>query len=80
MSEIEPTEFDATLQSLEGLTKTQIAELVAKHLSAEDAESFTVLAASLSFDALRFLSARVIVRERRGLLARRQGSRSARLP
>jgi hypothetical protein len=80
MGEIEPTDFDVTLQSLEGLTRTQIADLVAKHLSAEDAESFFVLAATLSLDALRFMSARVLLREPRVLLARRQGSLSARLP
>jgi len=61
MSEIEPTDFDATLKALEGLSRTQIAELASRHLSSEDAESFAVLAASLSLDALRFLSARVLV-------------------
>ena len=62
MGEIEQSDFDATLKSLEGLTRTQIGELVAKHLPSEDAESFATLVANLSLDALRFLSARVLVR------------------
>lgn len=74
MSEIEPTDFDVALRSLEGLTKTEIAELVVKHLSSEDAESFAALAASLSLDALRFLSARVLLREGRVQVAWRPGS------
>ena len=80
MSEIEPTDFDVALRSLEGLTRTQIAELVVKHLSSEDAESFAALAESLSLDALRFLSARVLLREGRVHVARRPGNLSARLP
>jgi hypothetical protein len=64
MSEIEPTEFEATLKSLEGLTRTQITELVAENLSPQHAKDFALLVASLSLEALRLCGARALLRER----------------
>jgi hypothetical protein len=69
MGEIEPTEFETTLRSLEGLTRAQIAERVAGSMSPQDAEYFARLVASLGLDALRLYGARALFRER-ALLAR----------
>jgi hypothetical protein len=65
-TESELTEYEATFTSLAGLTRAQIAGLVTEGVSREEAESFTVLVANLSDEALRFLSARALVRRRQG--------------
>jgi hypothetical protein len=64
-SEIDSRELEATLKTLAGLSRAQIADLVAKGIAPDDAASFRVLTQSLSDDGLRFLSARALIRQRR---------------
>ena len=59
-----PDEFDRVLASLDGLTREEIAELIRAHVPTKDADAFAVLIDGLSPDALRFLSARALVRLR----------------
>jgi len=63
--ELPLTEFEVVLQGLEGLTRGEIAEVVTAQISDKDAESFSVLLEGLSIEALRFVSARALVRQRR---------------
>jgi hypothetical protein len=72
--EIERTEFEATLSALQGLTRGQIAELVLRRVSPDDAASMYVLRQGLSLEALRFVSARALLRAR----PRSLGTRCAR--
>jgi hypothetical protein len=63
--EIEPTEFEVTLAALSGLTWGELAERVLEQISPGDAAAFATIADRLSLEALRFLSARTLVRQRR---------------
>jgi hypothetical protein len=58
----EPTEFEELFKTLDGLTRAQIAELVVAHIPKRDVASFVALATGLSIDALRFVSARTLLR------------------
>jgi hypothetical protein len=60
----ELTEFDELLDGLGALTRAELAELVASRIPAHDVPSFVVLASRLSIEALRFVSARTLLRER----------------
>jgi hypothetical protein len=59
---IEPTAFERTRTALESLTRAEIVERVSARISPEDAASFAVLSQGLSMEALRFLSARALLR------------------
>jgi hypothetical protein len=63
--EFGPTEFERLLHSLDGLTRSEIAELVMAGISGEEAATFALLTHGLSLDALRFVSARALMRFRR---------------
>ncbi|MDP9002504.1 MAG: hypothetical protein M3O46_20630 [Myxococcota bacterium] len=65
------TEFEQLLRGLQGLTRTELAELVTSRIPKEDALSFVVVATGLSLDALRFVSARTLLRHPAALLRRR---------
>lgn len=56
------TEFERLLVSLQGLTRTEIVNLVRESVSQRDAEVFAVQSAGLSLDTLRCASARVLLR------------------
>jgi hypothetical protein len=58
------SEFDLAWASLDGLSRQEIADLIKGHVSPRDAEAFAVLIEGLSADAVRFLSARALVRLR----------------
>jgi hypothetical protein len=58
------SDLDLALASLDGLTREQITDLIKAHVSPRDAEAFAVLLDGLSADAVRFLSARALVRLR----------------
>jgi hypothetical protein len=58
----EPTEFDELFRTLTGLTRAEIAELVIEHIPKRDVASFVQLATGLSIEALRFVSARALLR------------------
>jgi hypothetical protein len=62
--ELEPTEFEVTLAALSGLTRDQLAQRVLERISPQDAAAFATIANGLSLEALRFLSARTLVRQR----------------
>lgn len=57
------TEFEEVLDGLGALTRAELAELVISRIPAKDVPSFVVLASGLSIEALRFVSARTLVRE-----------------
>src|SRR5579864_2662951 len=58
----EPMALERTRATLESLTRAQIVERVTARISPEDAASFAVVSQGLSLEALRFLSARALVR------------------
>jgi hypothetical protein len=58
----EPTAFERVRRALESLTRAQIVERVIARISPDDAASFAVVSQGLSIEALRFLSARALVR------------------
>jgi hypothetical protein len=58
----EPTALERMRAALEKLTRAQIVERVIARISPEDAASFAVVSQGLSIEALRFLSARALVR------------------
>jgi hypothetical protein len=57
------TEFEELLQRLQWLTRAEIAELVTSWIPVQDAQSFAALADGLSIEALRFVSARALLRQ-----------------
>jgi hypothetical protein len=57
------TEFEELLQRLQDLTRAQIADLVRSRIPVQDAQSFAALADGLSIEALRFVSARTLLRQ-----------------
>lgn len=59
---VEETEFERLLDSLQGLTRTQIVDLVCESVSQKDAETFVMQSAGLSLEILRCASARVLLR------------------
>ena len=58
----EVTEFERLLGTLEGLTRAEIADMMVSRLPRKDAHGFIRLATGLSIDALRFVSARMLLR------------------
>jgi hypothetical protein len=58
----EPTAFERVRAALESLTRAQIVERVIARISPDDAASFAVVSQGLSIEALRFLSARALLR------------------
>jgi hypothetical protein len=59
----ELTEFEQLLRKLEDMPRAEIAELVMSRLSLAEARRFIPLATGLSLDALRFVSARTLLRK-----------------
>jgi hypothetical protein len=58
----EPTALEQVRLGLESLTRAQIVARVTARIAPEDAASFAVVSRGLSLEALRFLSARALVR------------------
>jgi hypothetical protein len=57
------TEFDELLDGLGALTRDELAELVKSRIPAHDVPGFVALATGLSIEALRFVSARTLLRQ-----------------
>jgi hypothetical protein len=62
-------EYAAIYESLGGLTIRQIVDCMKLYVSREDAEAFAVLVDGLSWEAVRLLAARALVRLRTSEIA-----------
>jgi hypothetical protein len=71
VGEWEPTEFERLLKALDGLTRTQLADLVTSRVPRQDAQRFVERASGLSLDALRFVSAHMLLRQQPAAASRR---------
>jgi hypothetical protein len=56
------TEFQELLDGLGGLSRAELADLVVSRIPTKDVPSFVTLASGLSIEALRFVSARMLLR------------------
>jgi hypothetical protein len=56
-------EVEELLGELQGLTRAELAELVMSRIPTQDVPNFVVLARGLSIEALRFVSARTLLRD-----------------
>jgi hypothetical protein len=59
----ELTEFERLLNVLDGLTRSEITEIVTARIPERYARTFATLTAELSLEALRLVSARALLRQ-----------------
>ena len=61
-AQVDQTEFERLLKSLESRTRGEVVGLVAARLSEQEGARFALLADGLSFEALKFVAARTLLR------------------